>query len=811
MDTHEAATFAQAAHDLGLLDAGSLVRVVLEWSRYASGSSLQRYLVDTGELSEEEVLRTAKATGSSLLEPRLKGPQYTLGSELGRGANGVVIAAEDGRLGRTVAMKLHGKGLDADSVEFQRFTHEAQVTGQLAHPGVVPVHDLGVLPDGRCYYTMKRIEGDTLQDVFSARRRGDEDALEAWTVSRFAIVLLRVAQALAFAHDRGVIHRDVKPANIMVGDYGEVLLLDWGVARVLGESAPGHAPVSTWRWEAASDLTMQGTVAGTPAYMPPEQADGNIAAISGASDVYAVGVVLYEFLARSRPFRGKSIREVLRAVIEGDLEPPSARRPRDRIPAELESLCLKCMEKRPEDRYPNGGALTTALEQFLDGSRRRLEAQSLGRRGLANSEAYVRAAEATSSAEDRMRAQRDGLPPWAGASLRQRAWESEHKFKKLRELRDDTYDEAIALLQAAVERDADLPEARAGLASLYLRRMEQAEARGEHGAARFFKRQVVRYDSGALKRVLQGPSQLVIKIDPPHATATLARLKEDCRVLRPIASTRLDLSADAEPTTLGPGIYLLTASAPGRASIQVSLRVDRPARLEPSFRLPQATDIADRFVVVPGGLFDVGGDPLALDGAPKRTTEVSDFAIGRHPITQAEYREWLVAEGAAAGHSGWSGPDTDVEVQADLPALGVSYDAAEAFAEWRSRVEGRRFSLPTHDQWERAARGGDRRVFPWGDSWEPPYCNGPDGEAADSRPLPVGSRAEDCSPCGMADVAGGVHEWVLGAVPHRPDRGWLRGGSWNGHPRLARICSRLSRPRTSRGGTLGFRLVQLLD
>lgn len=810
MLTEEAAAFGRAAHDLGLLDSGSLVRVTLEWARHAPTNSLQRYLVDTGELTEEQVLRAARAAGTADLEPRLRGPRYMLGGELGRGANGVVLAATDSRLGRTVAMKLHGKGIEADHTEFQRFTHEAQVTGQLAHPGVVPVHDLGVLPDGRCYYTMKRIDGDTLRDVFSARRRGEEDALDRWPAARFAVVLLRVAQALAFAHDRGVVHRDVKPANIMVGDYGEVLLLDWGVARVLGSATSGQEPVSTWRWEAASDLTMQGTVAGTPAYMPPEQANGDIAAIGPASDVYAVGVVLYEFLAHSRPFRGKTIREVLKAVLEDEVDAPSARRPRDWIPPELEALALKCMSRDPADRYPDGKALAAALEQFLDGSRRRDEARNLSRRGLANSEAYVRAAEATAAAEDRMRAQRERLPPWAEATLRERAWTSEEKFRELRQLRDDTYDEAIALLQAAVERDARLPEARAGLASLYLRRMEEAEARGEHGAARFFRRQVVRYDSGTLKRVLQGPSELTVQADPPEATVHVARLKEDGRVLTPVASKKIQPNTD-DPVTLGPGIYLISATAPDCAPMRTSIAVDRPTRIGPTFRLPPKQAIEDGFVVVLGGRVETGGDPLAQDGAAKRTVDVEDFAIGRHPITQSEYRTWLVAEGAAAGHSGWSGPDADPEAQAELPALGVSFEAATAYVEWRSRQDGRAFALPTHEQWERAARGGDRRVFPWGDSWEPPYCNGPEGEAGDARPLPVGSRTQDKSPCGMMDVAGGVHEWVQGAVPHRPDQAWLRGGSWNGHARLARICSRLAQPRTSRGGTLGFRLVQLLS
>ena len=197
--------------------------------------------------------------------------------------------------------------------------------------------------------------------------------------------------------------------------------------------------------------------------------------------------------------------------------------------------------------------------------------------------------------------------------------------------------------------------------------------------------------------------------------------------------------------------------------------------------------------------------------ATRAVVEVPDFAIAERPVTQAEFRLWLDAEGTAAGFRCWGGPEAYAPGERDrLPALGVPFPAAQAYAQWRGRITGRDIRLPTHDQWEKAARGVDGRIYPWGDSWEATFANGPEGEPAGSTPRPVGSVPEDRSVYGVCDLAGGVSEWVLGEVPHRPKHSWLRGGSWNSHPNFARLCSRRTEPKTNDGGTLGFRLVQCL-
>ena len=801
--------FGRAALELGLVELEQLLDASAE-AGLPGAATLPRVLVNRGHLTAEQAVDVMQIATDRPEASGLRGARYRVGPLLGKGANGAVMLAGDDRLGRKVALKLPSKGADLSAIELNRFCHEAQVTGQLPHPSIVPVYDLGLLPDGRPYYTMKRIDGFTLKEVLDSLRRRDSTYEATWTVPHAVSVILRVAQALAFAHDRGVVHRDVKPANVMIGDYGEVLLLDWGVARVLGRATEGHEQVATWRSEGDEDRTIVGTIAGTPAYMAPEQARGDIAHIGPASDVYSVGVMLYEYIARRRPFTARDVRELLHKVVSDPVAAPSLIDGARRVPDELEALVMRCVEKEPGDRFADGRALATALEAFLEGSRRREEAAELTVRGVARSTAYVSAAEATLEAEQQLRGREDELAPWAHAEDRRPVWRAEERWRELRRLRDDCYDDAVSLYQAALDRQPQNDEARAGLASLYLRRMDEAERRGEVGAARFFRSQVLRYDPQVLGRLLEGEARLELHCDPPDVRVSIRPLATQDRVLRPGRSQALD------PATLGAlavprGSWLLELASSGRVSATLALFVDRPQELALRIRLPEEGELAEGFALVPAGPWTRGGDARALESQERSVCWSEAFAIARHPVTVGEFGVFLAEGGHRAGFACWTGPEPlDDEERQRLPALGISFDAATAYAEWAGRRAGRPLRLPTHDEWEKAARGADGRAFPWGDAWEPGFCNNRDAERADARPRPVGSFPEDVSVYGVADLAGGVSEWVTGDVPHRPDRSWLRGGNWNGHPQEGRLCSRTTAPRSTRGGTVGFRLVQEL-
>jgi serine/threonine-protein kinase len=283
---------------------------------------------------------------------------------LGRGGMGEVLLAHDHRIGRAVAIKVGRTGDESDE-PFRRFVREARVQGQLDHPAVVPVYDLGVRPDGAVFFTMKRIRGITLDAALAGLRRGDTDAVQRWTRRRLLTAFLMICQAIELAHARGVVHRDLKPGNIMLGDYGEVYVLDWGVARLDSDPAPGHSMVQPPIGD--DDLTLTGTFLGTPGYMPPEQAAGH--PVDGRADVYALGAVLFEVLTWHPLLVRESREQVLEATMAGADARASVRYPERGVSLELEAACVRATASRLDERTPSVAALRASVEAFLDGDR----------------------------------------------------------------------------------------------------------------------------------------------------------------------------------------------------------------------------------------------------------------------------------------------------------------------------------------------------------------------------------------------------------------------------------------------------------
>jgi serine/threonine-protein kinase len=309
--------------------------------------------------------------------------RYAIEGEVARGGQGAIFLAYDRDLNRQLAMKvILGKGelggsnvtvADVAPKSLGRFLGEAQVTGQLDHPGIVPVHELGLDGENHLYFTMKLVKGENLGSVYAKVRGGRE----GWTRTRALNVLVRVCEAMSYAHHKGVIHRDLKPDNVMVGRFGEVYVMDWGLARVL-EHEKGVAvdklrpPSSQFIEMHDADLddlrTLDGDVVGTPAYMPPEQAEGRISAMGPQSDVYSLGAILYELLAGHAPYIPPDARvnlvEVWTQVREG---PPAPLAETTDAPAELVAICEKAMARDPRQRYPDMSGLATDLSAFLEG------------------------------------------------------------------------------------------------------------------------------------------------------------------------------------------------------------------------------------------------------------------------------------------------------------------------------------------------------------------------------------------------------------------------------------------------------------
>jgi tRNA A-37 threonylcarbamoyl transferase component Bud32 len=298
---------------------------------------------------------------------------------------GAVFKAWDKDLRRSLALKVALQGSSStaaahSTLKLARFVEEAQITGQLDHPGIVPVHEMGVDGEGRVFFTMRLVRGRDLRRIFDLYWNQEED----WTQTRILHVLLKVLEALAFAHTKGVIHRDLKPSNVMVGRFGEVYIMDWGVARILGtkdtrdlrlkSATDTLSAVHSDRHEHAdiepesSVVTMDGEVLGTPAYMPPEQARCETELLSQRSDVYSVGAMLYHLLCGQTPYvpRGARIAPwmVLMRVLEGAPKPILELNPQ--AAPELVAICEKAMQREAADRYANAEAMKSDLEAFLE-------------------------------------------------------------------------------------------------------------------------------------------------------------------------------------------------------------------------------------------------------------------------------------------------------------------------------------------------------------------------------------------------------------------------------------------------------------
>ena len=809
------------------------------------------------ESIEEEVASGLEPPGSAAATG-LPGTRYAFGDALGSGGVGKVVSARDREIGRVVALKTLKLGHEADEAVAQRFVSEARVAAQLEHPNIVPVYDLGTLPDGQPYYTMRVVKRQSLQDVL-----GNPELRKQWPLVRLVGAFVQVSRALAYAHRRGVLHRDIKPENILLGDFGEVYLTDWGNAKV-GNGPEVEAPIRTAEIgeEQAGRETPAGGLSGTPGYIAPEQIRGDRTNIDHRADIFALGVVLYEMLTGEHPFDAQTVLTVLLATQSREPKPPRTLVPS--CPLVLEDLCMAMLCKQPDKRPQSADRVASEAEAFLEGAkekaRRREEALKLCELAATPvTRDHALKLEREKLVEDARRLLQN-VKGYESIDKKRPGWELEDRAAAVERDQARTMAEAIDLYTKALAYDPELAEARSGLADLYWLRAVQADQERLHAARVYYEALVSEFDVGRYAALLKADSALSIESNPPGASVRAYRYVEKDRVLVASEERYLGRTPLVE-ARLNPGSYLIVLNRPGFRDTRYPVLLTRGSHHQGVVTLYTDAEIGEDFIYVPGGTFIAGGDSEANDPLRRAEIDVPDFAIARFPVTFREYCAFLddlTAQDPALavqraphdtrGSEGymvqldpqgkWEPLPTVLEGEARkmfpadqghlwmLPAFLVNWFDAVAYCRWRSARDAVAYRLPIEVEWEKAARGTDGRFYPWGDHFDPTFCKMRESRSVLPQPEPNGTFPIDTSPYGVRDMAGGMREW-LGDIygerswadtsgepepsqdVERDESSWrvFRSGNWVSEPRRCRSASRTRHFALMRVTNLSFRLA----
>ncbi len=785
---------------------------------------------------------------------------------IGGGTFGEVWRVRDRVLDRVLAMKLLRREYAASPQMRTRFLTEARVTAGLQHPGIVAVHDQDELADGRLWYTMKEVRGRTLRSVLdevhaSAGPEGFRETRGGWTFRRLVDAFARIAQAVAYAHEHGVVHRDLKPENLMIGELGEALVMDWGlVGRV---SASEEEPTDPG---ADPHVTRIGDVIGTPAYMSPEAARGDTSLVGPPSDVYALGAILYHLLTGRPPYDGAA-RDVIHRLrgMRGPTPIAEVTRGGPPVPAELVAVCERAMRYEIADRYPDAGALARDVTAFLDGARRREQALA----ELARARLLEPAIAALRDRSVRLRRAAEAalgdVRPFDPIDRKRPGWALEDEAA--RHTRDAALRETewLQTVHGALSLDPELPEAHAVLADHYRERLSAAEvAHHDEDAARF-EALLAAHDRGRHAAFLRGEGALTLVTDPPGAEVLLERYEVKDRLLVPVPAGTLGRTPLVEVPLLR-GSYRLRLRAPGRAEALYPVLIERgghwdgraPGESEPYpiVLLPE-DELGPDDVYVPAGWCWTGGDPEAADSLPGRRLWIDAFVIRRFPVTNREYLEFLndlVASGrqvealnacprpqlgmgdSAGGQLSFARrldgrfvlgeDDHGRKQQPDWPVVLVDWHASMEYARWLAARTGKGWRLLNELEREKAARGADGRLCPWGDHLDATFACALDSHVGEPAVVETSAYQLDESPYGVRGLAGNTRDWCINpwrrtgpvlvdarvtldaAAQDDDDFRAGRGGAWSSPLALCRAGVRFGNRPTVRRHNTGLRVAR---
>lgn len=851
--------------------------------------------------------------------------KYEIKSKLGQGGMGEVYKVLDRDLRREVAMKRlrPQAAMGAAEEDLLRFVKEAQATGRLEHPNIVPVHDLGVDGDGRVYFTLKYVKGLSLKEVIRGRR--DATQLEdkrkfrdVFTPRQMIEILISVCNAVAYAHSKDIIHRDLKPDNIMLGNFGEVLVMDWGLAKILGKKGTQEVPQESsfdfnLRANLDSSMTMEGAIAGTPAYMSPEQAGGRISELDFRTDIYSLGAMLYEILAGEPPYKGTTALEVVRMVTEGPPAPLASGtygfRP---IPRELQAICEKAMAHQAGQRYAGAEQMRDDLTAYLEDqpvsccpdtviqrsvkwvkrNRYRVTASAITAVGIfaiifAGWVTYrqitvhgllTRASHEATIGKDRYEASKAHRVATTDPNQLQLQASAQ---AELASIYREHLNAGIDLARKALDISPGNTRAHTFLADSYMQLWRLELTEGNEDLMKVYGGEVLRYapDPDQYRHELEGFGRLTLVVEPPDANVYLFRFEtlhsndaqgnvlpsrlvpvpydpvaresdadflaaEGRRAssgggiapdahsiykLDPTAPSRIGSGGTLSVEGLPPGSYMLLLLALNRQETRVPFNMERDGQITRHIVMPKIGDVPDGFVYVEGGPAWLGG--TSANALPRGVKQIAPFVIYHDEISMGDYAQFLKAIGGEAkarmprdsgkllatlGPNGLVPADgSDAQKFAQSAARGISYNDAQAYADWRSKHDGIAYRLPTEYEWEAACRGVDGRRFSWGNV-------AGRGEAITLQgPNDTGNNMswnwqdyKDESPWGVHDLAGGVAEWTSStykeaAPANDPLYGQhtIKGDAWSLAPDGLECAFRTSGQPDYVHNTVGFRIA----